>query len=145
MSIGVRVFILDDNRIEQIPYAKYDRLMNNSSDENLRQYAGKRIKTAVAYVRIHNRNPAALLKIDYTYLSINQKGKIDQDEQQHMMIDAMRTVPFPFDEDIPENIIDSSSTFAQKTFKNKYLWTPTDGELNRINQLIFKNGKGWKR
>lgn len=115
--------------------------MNYAQDESLPQYAGKRIRTAVAFVEIQGRKPIEILKIDYTYLSVNQKGKIDNDEQEQMMIDAMRMVSFPFDDDLPENVIDSSSTFAQKAFKNKHLWVPTNFELERINQLIFMNSR----
>ena len=47
------------------------------------------------------------------------------------------SVQYP-DEDLPSNVIDESSTFAAKRYRNKYSWTPTQDEIQKIYELIFR-------
>lgn len=140
MGIGIRIFIFDNDTIKQIAYAKFDRLRNGIENESIPEYAGKRIRTAVVFVETEDRKPVGVLHLDCAYVSVDQDGKFDQSEEQQKMIDAMRCIDIPTD-DNPPNVIDSSASFAIKKYRNKYLWTPTKEELRKIAQLIFKGHK----
>lgn len=138
MGFGFRVFIFDNNNIKQISLAKYNRLIHGYKNESIPEYAGKRIRTAVVIVETENRKPMNILNIDCEYVNVDKDGKFDQSEREEKMIDAMRMMDIPTDNDSPKNVIDSSSHFAQKRFRNKYLWTPTDHEIQMIKERIFK-------
>lgn len=138
MGFGFRVFIFDNNNIKQISLAKYNRLIHGYKNESIPEYAGKRIRTAVVIVETENRKPMNILNIDCEYVNVDKDGKFDQSEREEKMIDAMRMMDIPTDNDSPKNVIDSSSHFAQKRFRNKYLWTPTDHEIQMIKEQIFK-------
>ena len=48
MGLSIRVFIVeDDDSINRLPLAKYERLLKRSSDERLLKYAGKRVRYAL--------------------------------------------------------------------------------------------------
>lgn len=138
MGIGFRVFIFDNDNIRPISLAKYNRLIQGDKNESIPEYAGQRIRTAVVIVETENRKPINILKVDCEYINVDKDGKFDQDEQQEKKIDALRMMNIPTDDEILQNDIDSSSHFAQKTFKNKYLWAITDYELQKIKERIFK-------
>lgn len=138
ISVRVRVLIFDNENIRQISYAKYKRLFRGDKNERIPEYADQRIKTAVVYVKTENRNLVDIIKIDYSYITIDKEGKFDQHERQEKMIDAMRMMSIPTIDESPSNIIDSSSHFAQKTYRNKHLWSPTDNEVQKIKDKIFK-------
>ncbi len=137
MGTGLRVFILSENEIKQISYAKLNRLEKAYVNESLPEYAGKRIKLAVVLVRTEERKPVEIINIDCGLVSVDMDGKFNQNEARERMADAMKMIEFP-DELMPSNVIDASFSFAKKTFRNKYTWTPTNKELKKINQLIFK-------
>ena len=136
MGVGLRVFLLDENKIEKISFAKFNRFRNGY--DSLPEYSGKRIRTAVVVVETENYKPVSIIDISCSYINVNQNGKLDQKEKQNRMIDALRLIQLPPVDDLPPNVINSSSDFAKKRFKNKYLWTPTENELRTFAQLIFK-------
>jgi len=137
MGISVRVFIFNNENIKQISYAKYKRLFHGDENESMPEYADQRIRAAVVFVESENRNPVDIIKIDYPYINIDKEGKFNQRERKEKMIDAMRMISIPTLDEPSPNIIDSSSHFAQKTYRNKHLWTPTDSELQKIKDKIF--------
>jgi hypothetical protein len=137
MGTGLRVFILSGNSIQQISFAKLNRLQNAHPDESLPLYAGRRIKLAVVVVGTESRKPVEILHIDCTWVTIDKDGKFDQKEIQEMKADGIKCLELPL-ETTPSNVIDASSMFAIKKFRNKYTWTPTKKELEKIKQLIFK-------
>jgi hypothetical protein len=54
-----------------------------------------------------------------------------------MKADGIKCLELPL-ETTPSNVIDASFKFAIKKFRNKYTWSPTQEELKKIKQLIFK-------
>jgi hypothetical protein len=138
MGFGRRVFIFDNDGIKQISYAKYNRLLQGNENERLPEYANQRIRTAVVFVEIENRNPVNLVKIDCESINVNQDGKFDQHERQQRMIDAFGTISVPTIDEPLSIVIDVSRLFAQKIDRNKHLWIPTNYEIQQIKENIFK-------
>jgi len=139
MGVGLRVFLLDENKIEKISFAKFNRHRNGY--DSVPEYSGKRIRSAVVFVKTEDRKPVGVLDINCSFITIDQDGKFDQNEKQKKMIDALKLIQFPFGDALPPNVINASSDFAKKKFKNKYLWTPTEIELRTFAQLILKKSK----
>jgi len=136
MGFGIRVFLFDNSNIERISHTKFQRLLDGHETEKIIEYAGKKVKYAIAYLRIENRKPTEILHIDYSSCEVNRDGKLNQDILEQQKIDAMKVISIPVD-DMPSNVIDEATTFAAKQYQNKYTWTPTDEELNKIYRLIF--------
>ena len=139
MGISVRIFVFMNGDIKQIPYAKFNRLFEGDKNESLIEFANQRIKVATVFVENQNRTPVDIIRTDCEYIKIDKDGKFDRQQQQQKSIDAMRMIDIPTIEKQPDNIIDSSSHFSKKIFKNKYLWTPTNDEIQQILNRIFKS------
>jgi hypothetical protein len=58
MGLSIRVFIVeDDDSINRLPLAQYERLLKRGPDERLLKYAGKRVRYALLVVDLVNRRP----------------------------------------------------------------------------------------
>ena len=136
MGLGLRVFVFYENDIRKISYARFQRLLDGHESERLPEYAGKKIKYALAVIKSENRKPIEVLNIDLGYLYVGNDGRLNQKELQQEMADAMNAVSFPGEKQ-PPNVIDASATFAAKRYRNKYTWSPSQDELSKIYQSIF--------
>jgi len=71
MGIGLRIFLVnDDDSLERLAVARYDRLLRRNLEERLPQYAGKRVRYALVAYEVENRKPVEILRIEYNYLSL---------------------------------------------------------------------------
>ena len=77
MGISIRVFIVnEDDTLTRIPLSRYERLLKGDPEECFPQYAGKRIRYALAMVDLVNRKPAEILRMEYSMLSFDPNGKV---------------------------------------------------------------------
>ena len=64
MGLSIRVFIVeDDDSINRLPLAQYERLLKRDPNESLPKYAGRRIRYALIVVDLVNRRPIAGLSM----------------------------------------------------------------------------------
>ena len=81
MGIGLRVFLVnDDDSLERLAVARYDRLLRRDPGECLRQYAGKRVRYALVAYEVENRKSLKILRMEYNYLFLDSEGRIDPAE-----------------------------------------------------------------
>ena len=81
MGISLRIFLVnDDDSIQRLALARYDRLLERDPKERLPQYADKRVRYALAVVDLVDREPVEILRIQYSYLSFDSEGRIDLSE-----------------------------------------------------------------
>jgi len=80
MGIGLRIFLVnDDDSLERLAVARYERLLRRDPKERLPQYAGKRVRYALVAYEVENRIPVEILKIEYNYLSLDSEGREKRD------------------------------------------------------------------
>jgi hypothetical protein len=76
MGIGLRIFVVHDNdSIQRLSLACYERLIRRDPEERLPQYAGKRIRYAMTVLELANRKPVEIIKIQYALLSFDSEGR----------------------------------------------------------------------
>ncbi len=86
MGMSVRVFLINDNdSLQRIPMTKLDRLLHFDRRESLQQYAGKRVRCAMAFSEVAGRRVLSIRNIDYFWLSFDDKGRIDKKEWEKGM------------------------------------------------------------
>ncbi len=62
MGLGSRIFIVnDDQSIEKLSLARFERLFRQDPDERLSKYAGKRVKYAHVILELKNRKPVEVV------------------------------------------------------------------------------------
>ena len=88
MGIGFRVFLIDDNdSLQRLSMARYQRLIDGELGERLPQYAGKRVRCAMVYLEVEGRTPQSIIRIDYTIMPLDEKvGSIDRKKKKRCVL-----------------------------------------------------------
>ena len=140
MGISIRIFLInDDDSIQPLAYAKYERLLNDDPNERLIQFAGKRVRYALVAVNLENRKPVEILKAQYAYLSFDSEGRLDRDIFEEEIRVGMDAAPPLLMDENKGSVIDAKHLFAQKRFLHQFTWSPTDEIEKQIIRAIFKN------
>jgi hypothetical protein len=139
MGISLKIFLVnDDDSIQPLALARYDRLFARNPKELIPQYAGKRVRYALVVVNLINREPIEILRIQYSYLSFDSTGRIDPayiEEETRLGFDIL---PPLLIKPGPRQVIDARHEFAKKRFDRQYKWEPTPEIESAIFNLIFK-------
>ena len=138
MGLGSRIFIVnDDESVRRLPMARYERLFREDLNECLPKYAGKRIKYAHIVVELENRKPVEVMMTQFSYLSFDGDGKIDQASmEKEARLGIEMVAPVLLDSQ-PENVVDARHRFAKKQFSDRYLWQPSQDIIDAIGEAIF--------
>ena len=138
MGIGLRIFLInDDDSLQRLAVAKYDRLLRRDLEERLPQYAGKRVRYALVAYEVENRKPVEILRIEYNYLSLDSEGRMDAAEQERQYRLAVDLLPPVLLARQPPQVVDAQHRFARKRYNHKYRWTPSPELEAAIVHAIF--------
>ncbi len=141
MGIGFRIFLIDDNdSLQRLSVARYQRLTDSESGERLPQYAGKRVRCAMVYLEVERRIPQSILRIDYTIMPFDKKGRIDRSEQEKEMrriAEVMSPLSSFFEEERAGKIVDARGQFAKRRYEQEFRWKPEPEIEKAIITAIF--------
>ncbi len=141
MGIGFRVFLIDDNdSLQRLSMARYQRLVDGESGERLLQYAGKRVRCAMVCLEVERRTPQSIIRIDYTIMPFDKKGRIDRSEQEkemRLIAEFMSPLSSIFEEERTGKIVDARSQFAKKRYEQEFRWAPRPEIEEAIIATIF--------
>ena len=138
MGVSLRIFLVnDDDSIQRLALARYDRLLERDPKERFPQYAGKRVRYALVVVDLVNREPVEILRIQYSYLSFDSEGRIDPAEGKKEARLAFEILPpEPVVRDFQQVVV-ARHYFAKNRYKDEYRWTPTAEIEAAIVRAIF--------
>ena len=126
MGIGCRVFLVDDNdSLQRISMARLHRLLPFDRRESLPQYAGKRVRCAMAFVEVSGRQILTIRNIDYFLLHFDAKGRINKKEWEEGMRLGMELLPSLHDEQYSKQVIDAQHRFAKRRYEHEFKWKPS--------------------
>jgi hypothetical protein len=138
MGTTARIFLVqDDGSLKRFPLARFERLYHHHPDERLPEYAGKRVRYALAIVDLVHRKPVEILGIQYHFLTFDSEGKIDVAELQKQMRLGLEMMPFGTTEHKSLKVVDAEHIFLQKRYKDTYVWKPTPAIEKAIVKAIF--------
>jgi hypothetical protein len=138
MGLGTRIFIInEDDSLQRLSLKRYKRLINGHPDEDLMQFAGKRIRDALIVLEMMNRKPVEILMTEYSFLTFDSKGRLDAGEREKAARLAMDMLEPITPEQRPGKVIDVKHKFAKKRFDDRYLWKPTPEIETAIQRAIF--------
>jgi hypothetical protein len=117
MGLGTRIFIVnDDDTIKRMPMKRYHRLFKRDPEERFLEYAGNRIRYVLVVLELKNRKPVEILRIQYSYLAFDQKGRLREDERKRVARLSMEIIkPSPAKKE-SNHVIDARYKFAKKRF-----------------------------
>ena len=141
MGIGFRVFLIDDNdSLQRLPMARYERLFDGEPGERLPQFAGKRVRCALVSLEVEGRKPQSIIRIDYQIIPLDEQGRIDRSEQEKEMrlaFEFMSPLLSIFEEERTGKIVDARSQFAKKRYDQECRWVPSPEIEEAILIAIF--------
>ena len=138
MGLSIRVFIVeDDDSINRLPLAQYERLLKRSPDERLLKYAGKRVRYALIVVDLVNRRPIEVVRDEFAYLDFDEEGRFKEPEHEKEESSALDMLDFFSLEQQDKRVIDARHKFARKRYFDKHRWQPTDEIVTAIAEAIF--------
>ena len=138
MGTGIRVFFVnEDETLKRIHLARYERLLGADPEVCFQEYAGKRVRYALATLEFINRKPVEIVSIQYSILSFDSDGRIDDGElEKEMKLGFKMLQTSAADPDSP-NVINAEDRFAMKSFHDRYTWKPNSKIEKAINHAIF--------
>ena len=126
MGMACRVFFVDDNdSLQRISVARLDRLLHFDRRESLPQYAGKRVRCAMVFVKVAGRRVLSIRNIDYFWLSLDDKGRINKEEWEKGMRLGMELLPSIHDGESPKQVINAQYRFAKRRYEHEFKWKPS--------------------
>jgi len=125
MRTSLRIFIVnDDDRVEALPVARYEKLLRRDLDFTVPQYAGRRIRYASVVVELENQKPLRIIYAQYSYLAFDTEGRLDIYEREKKAASALEMLP-PLYQGIDSKMIDARHQFARKRYEDTYRWRPS--------------------
>ena len=138
MGTGCRVFLVDDNdSLQRMSMAQLDRLIHFDPRESLPEYAGKRIRCAMAFVEVEGRHVLAIQSIQYSILTFDARGRIDKKEWERGMRLGMELVPPLTNGQHPKQVIDAHHRFAKRRYEHEFKWKPSRKVEEAITRTIL--------
>lgn len=142
IGIGLRIFLVnDDNSIQRLAVARYERLLRGDPRESLPQYANSRIRYASVALNLVNRVPVEVIYLHYGILCFDAEGRIDevaQEKEWRLGVELMAPL---LPEDHASHLIDARHRFARKRYDDQYRWTPSQEIVTAIVREIFRRGQ----
>ena len=143
MGIGLRIFLIgDDDSIQRLSLARYERLLRRDPRERLARYAGKRVRYAMAILEVADRRPVEIIRIRYSFLHFDLKGSIDASDQEREARLGLEMLPHVPKEPDSIHVVDARHRFAKKRFDDAYKWTPTPRIETAIVEAVFGKDRG---
>jgi hypothetical protein len=137
--MSIRIFIVnEDDSLKRLPLAKFERLRRGDPKEHLSEYAGKRMRYALVFLEMENRKPIGINLIQYAYLSIDAKGRIDAAERERGARLALEMLPPIPSENIDQDVIDAQHRFAKKQYDHQFTWESSPEIEEAIVKEIFR-------
>jgi hypothetical protein len=138
MGTGTRIFLVDDNdTVRCLPLSRFERLRRADAEDSLPEFAGKRVRFALAVLKLAGRRPVEVIRLEYFLLSFDSKGYLDRSERdEQKKLGANMVAPYG-DQTTGGSVIDAKHQFAKKKFADRYTWTPTPEIETAIFDAIF--------
>ncbi|HEX8843091.1 MAG TPA: hypothetical protein VF791_00395 [Pyrinomonadaceae bacterium] len=149
LSTGTRLFFLDDeDNIHRISVSKFNRFyLQHDENESFPDFAGKRVRYALVFVALKDRQPVGVKYVDYGVIAFNKEGKLDGEAHARSLRLAadMMSIYWPNKE--TKDVLDATGRFAQKQHEHEFRWKPTSEIEKALSHAIFsfKNDDGPKK
>ncbi|MBI9100470.1 MAG: hypothetical protein JEY91_18465 [Spirochaetaceae bacterium] len=142
MGIGIRSYIVkEDNNLVKVSSTKLEKMYRCENQASLPDYAGQNIKLVNVIIDNKNRKPYEIIKIECTYLRLNDKGQLDSKYLDDEMRCIGNLIDLPCIENRNPNVVDAYSKFAKRKLNNMYTWKLTSEIEASIYDKIFNNKK----
>lgn len=140
-STGLRFFLFEaGGTLRRLPMRTVNGLIHD--EDRMPQYAGQRLRHALAHVLLDERAPTKLLKVEGHWWQFDARGGI-VDGHMEAMREALEAVPEYGSDGTGERDPDGfQRRLAQRRLKAAWRWTPTPVEITTIVHAIWPKAAG---
>jgi hypothetical protein len=106
------------------------RLFQGEQTGHFSKHAGKKTRCAIVFLEFLNRRPRRVIKTEFSILYFDRDGGLDpevQSQQLRLIGESIEADPR-----LGVNVVDIRPRIAQKVYRQKFEWTPTEDELETI-------------
>ena len=115
MGMGSRLFLIDDNDfLQRLSVEKLSQLIRFNKGVTLPQYAGKRIRCAMAVLEVAGRRVRTIRHIDYFMLPFDDRGRVDKKAWTRGVSLALEMLPPVLGGTYSNQVIDARDRFMKK-------------------------------
>ncbi len=127
MGVGVRVFFLeDDGCFKKISYKKFDRFYRRDPEITFPQKAGGEIRYVMVYLKLVDRVPVGLYRMEFNIIHVDEKGRRDQARAQELFTLCGESMNGFFQSRNKNKVVDIGPYLARKRIDKEYRWVPTE-------------------
>ena len=138
MGMGSRLFLIDDNgSLQCLSVEKLSRLLRFDRGVVIPQYAGKRIRCAMAVLEVAGRQVQSIRHIDYFILPFDDEGRVDKKEWTRGVRLALEILPPILGGTYSNQVIDARDRFMKKRYDNEFKWEPSRRVEEAIVAAVF--------
>jgi len=138
MGMACRVFMVDDNdSLQRLPMVRFNRLLRFEKRESFPQYAGKRIRCAMAVLVVAGKQVQTIRHIDYFMLPFDDKGRVDEKEWTRGVRLALELLPSGLEGMHPKQVVDAGHRFMKKRYDREFKWRPSQEIEQKIVSAIL--------
>jgi hypothetical protein len=138
MGTSIRLFLIDHNEfLHPFPMAQLGRLIRFDKRVALPEYAGKRIRCAMAILEMAGRKVLGIKHIDYFMLPFDGKGRIDKKEWTRRLRVALELPTSILKGVFPEQVIDARHRFIKRRYDHEFKWKPSPKVEEAIVAAVF--------
>jgi len=143
MGISARFYIWDESKgFMRFSMKGFHKSYDGLPNKDLIEYSGKSIKSVLMYLKMENRKPVEIIRIDSVMHNVDKDGVFNQEEVTETRRLAMESLVTPemgkLYDDMNSKVIWSSGIFAIKKYKALYSWELTESQLDQLNSAVFK-------
>ena len=138
MGNSLRIFLVDrDDQLHPLPRTRYENLLRGDPQERLPEFAGERVRCAVVVLETTERKPIAVNRIVYSFLSLDNTGRLDITERERETELAMESIPPLHSQHASSQVIEARHFFAKKRYEREFRWRPNAEIEAAILDTIF--------
>ena len=136
--MGTRIFLVhDDDSLERLSLARFERLLRGDPEEQMPLYAGKRIRYALVVLEVEQRRPVAINHIQYAFLHFDSKGRLDVSEREREARVAVEMFSPVDEKNHHPTVIDARFKFARRRYADEYKWTPNPEIEAKLMEVLL--------
>lgn len=132
VATGVRVhFFEDGGGIKKVPYARFQRLLAEDSNERIEEYAGKRVRCAMTFVELKNRKAIRIIQTDFMIIPFAHDGAVDREEFRRRASLAINMLDFGMRSQ-DGNVVNLVPKLSKNRYLREFVWVATQAEIRAI-------------
>lgn len=137
--MGVRIFLVnDDDSVKRFPISLFDRLNSGDPTVAFPEFAGKRVRYALAVVGTQKKRVTSVCALECGFLEFDRFGRLDQEARRQEGRLAMEMLSDPLPTTRQVSVRNATHLFARRAFKHRYKWEPSEAILRQIGETLFR-------